>query len=130
VKKWTKRSIGEMRQAIDSCWVCNRPLDFRGWPTFKVAFADALATRRQEIVISEIKSLRDIAERRERDDLGFIEHLRAHPEVYGASTPEMITRWDGHVADERKAIAYCDALIARIEAEGLPPEVVEYNGPG
>lgn len=64
--------------------------------------------------------------KRSADERASAEHFRAHPEVYGAATPEMITRFENLADGDAGAAEEVSAVADRLEAEGLPPEVAGY----
>lgn len=127
--RWTKKDVKIMCGAISSFWLENRPL---GDSTRELSSAlsevrQYLQARRAEVVCRGIASLGNIALDRLQKNSDFVEHLRSHPGVYGKSTAEMIERFDNLAREERKDVERARALIARIEAEGLPPEVIAFD---
>lgn len=140
-----------MTGAIDSFLICTRPIapayGMRpgGTDAFEVWFEEKLAKYRTEIVCSGIRQLRGIVAERAQKNTDHAEHLRAHPEIYGAPDKQIwlseerkhvtrdeyvrreIASWGSRAADEGKSVAWSDKLLARIAAEGLPPEVVAYD---
>jgi hypothetical protein len=150
-KRWTKKEIKAMTSAIDSFLVCNRPIapayGMRAGSAdaFTVWFEERLAKYRHEIVCSGIRQLRSIIAERAQKNIDHAEHIRTHPEIYGSPDKmiwlseerEHVTRdeyvrreiasWGSRAADEGKSVAWSDKLLARIAAEGLPPEVVSYD---
>lgn len=118
-----------MCQAISSFWLVNRPL---GDSTRELSSAlsevrQCLQARRAEVVCQGIANLGNIALERLQKNSDFVEHLRSHPGVYGKSTPEMIERFDNLARENHKDAERARTLIARIEAEGLPPEVIAFD---
>ncbi len=123
--RWTKVEIKAMTGAIDSTlYTMGGPEPRDG---FRDQFTALLATQRTEVVREGIGMLRGIAAEREKKDADAAVHFRVHPEVYGDSTPEMIERFTGLAEEARKDVARADALLAKIEASGLPAEVVGYD---
>jgi hypothetical protein len=129
MSKWTKKDIKSLCGAISTFWLYNRPLGSSAREALDAAEAVRrhLAEHRAEIIIAGIAELRGIAEDRTRQNQETADHFAAHPEIYGSSTPEMIKRFSDLAADNRKAVTRMTVLIARIEAEGLPPEVEAFD---
>jgi hypothetical protein len=127
--KWFKKDIKTMCQAIASFWLVNRPLgdSMRDHNAALDEVRAYLQEHRPLVVCHGIAELGGIAQEREQKDLDFVEHLRIHPHVYGTSTPEMIERFSKSAAENHKTVMKAEALIAKIEAEGLPPEVLSFD---
>jgi len=91
------------------------------------AVRERLNTHRAAIVCSGIAELGAIALDRANKNQDAADHFAAHPKVYGKSTPEIIERFTRLAKEDRKDVKRAELLIARIETEGLPPEVVDYD---
>jgi hypothetical protein len=125
--KWTKADVKRLRGAIDSWWLCNRPLSGPASEALLERASEVIAEHRVAIAIAGIRELRGIARDRAVEDRKTAEHFRQHPNVYGSHTPEMIARFETSAAEGDRSVNLADRLIARVEAEGLPPEVSGYD---
>jgi hypothetical protein len=129
--KWTKADIARMRGSIDTFFLISRPLTpaFGGRRDegFTVAFRSWLGAHRVEIIARSHEAAAIICKTRAADSRETAAHFRNHPEVMGSSTPEMIARFEQlAVEDDRGAIREMK-LAARVRAEPLPPEVLDYD---
>lgn len=128
-KRWTKKSIREMHGCIDGFALFYKTYLPIGRPeAYAKAIADLVAfvdTNRLEMVVKGIKNwiLRDEANIR-RDEEWFAD-VAASPGKYWAP-PEWQASRKEDIDDARKSIVYSQKLLARVEAEGLPPEVASY----
>lgn len=77
--------------------------------------------------IWDLTILCGIYEERAISDEMAARHFEAHPNVYGENTPEMIERFDNLAIETRKSIVKLQKLIARIEANGMPPKPDDYR---
>lgn len=127
--KWTKKDIAELCQTLSTFWLVNRPLRDSLSETLNAAdkVRQVLNTHRTKIVIDGLLDFRSLCEKREERDQGAADHFKAHPEVYGSSTPEMISRFEKLAENSRKDIRKIEKLIERINAEGLPLEVMTFD---
>jgi hypothetical protein len=62
-----------------------------------------------------------------RKDREFVAHLEAHPEVYGASTPEMVQRFRALAADHDRQANRWAGLQEWLRANGLPAAVLGWD---
>jgi hypothetical protein len=129
MKKWTKKDIKILCQAISTFWLHNRPLGDSYEKTMKAieGVRQFLEKHRQEVVIGGISELQAIAMERAKKDQDAADHFALHPNVYGKSTPEMIKRFSNLAAKDLKDVKKAESLIARIKTEGLPPEVETFD---
>jgi len=129
MKKWTKKDIKTLCQAISTFWLYNRPLGDSYEQTMKAiaSMRQFLEKHRQEVVIGGISELQTIATERAKKDQDTADHFASHPNAYGKSTPEMIKRFSDLAAEDRKDVEKAKSLIARIKTEGLPPEVEAFD---
>ena len=127
--KWTKKDVKIMCQAISTFWLINRPLgdSLAAHQRALARVREYLSERREEVVCVGIADLADLAAERARKDQEAADHFRSHPEVYGEGTPEMIARFEELAAESRGDVARAEKLVAKIHAEGLPPEVVGFD---
>jgi hypothetical protein len=129
MKAWTKKDIKVLCQAISTFWLVNRPLG-DSLAEHERALAEVrayLAEHREEVVCAGVAELGGIAAERARQNQETAYHFRSHPEVYGKSTPEMIERFTRFAAENHRDLAWAEKLVARVQAEGLPPEVVAFD---
>lgn len=122
-KKWTKKDIKTLCGQLDSFWVYNRMY----YPS--EAIARVIGEKRQDIVIGNLRGFQNMVRERAQKDREGAEHARTSG-VWGKSTDEMVQRFTKGAEESEKSVAKIDQLIARIEAEGLPPEVAEYMPEG
>ena len=119
LKKWTKKDIGTMTGILDSVWLQERmyyPADMiRG----------AIETQRKRLVTSGLQSHVRVSENRARESREAALHFQTTG-VYGTSTEEMAARFVGYAEEEERALLKLRALLAHVEAEGLPEEVSTY----
>lgn len=129
MKKWTKRDIKIMCQTISTFWLVNRPLGFsaREHASALAEVREYLREHRTQVVCRGIADLGNLAHSRYLENAQTAEHFKTHPNVYGSSTPEMIERFTNLAAESLKDFEKAKALIERVEREGLPDEVVEYD---
>lgn len=116
-----------MQQAISSWYAISRPLSDRGWQEFNAWARTTLAAHRQEIVLADFRGLRSFYAKRVGEYRAGSEHYAKKAEEWKQDTSEMVERLARLAAESEKDVAYADGLIARIEAEGLPPEVLAFD---
>jgi hypothetical protein len=93
-------------------------------------FSARLQTHRKECIVRDWTNLALVWERYERDARQAWKHFKAHPEVYGASTPEMIDRFKSVEREHGKAVRKWRAYVDWVWANDLPPDVVAYDPTG
>lgn len=100
--------------------------DHRG-AQFADAFREFIATNRVKMIVSMLRG--DVARATENAEHNreTVAHFRAHPEVNEKSTDEMIARFEKSAAEYDKAIAWTNKLLARLESEPLPDEVITFD---
>lgn len=127
--KWTKKDISICKNALSSFWLVNRPLgdSLREREVAYAAVRQHVTDHRVDVVCGGIAQLRQISNERALKNQQSADHFAEHPNVYGSATPEMIARFSKLAADDRKEATKAQMLIAKIQAEGLPPEVVAYD---
>ena len=126
--KWTKKDIKIMQGAISTFWLINRPLwGMQNEATQEVSSYLGDLSNRLRVVCSGIEDLLYMNSRQREEDLKTAQHFAAHPNIYGAATPEMISRFERQAADETKDIVAGGKLLDRIRINGLPPEVVLFD---
>ena len=125
---WTKIDIKAMKQALSTAYLKCRAFDVRDREAQRDKFLTVLEPAvRTLVVISGIAELMVMFEGRAKENDGAADHFTKHPNVYGKATPEMIERFRGLAGEARKAAAKAKKLIDKINAEGLPQEVLEYD---
>lgn len=121
-KQWTKTAIRSLCSQVDSFWLGHRlGLTREREPAF-VAFIHA---NRLAIVLGGLRSFRGLLDSRMTSHRETAEHARTSG-VWGSSTDMMVERFTKLAADTGRDLAKLDALIGRVEADGLPAEVVGY----
>lgn len=121
--KWTKIDVARLRQALSSSW-----LHSRLYIDPEVYRADlAKPGRRLAIVAHGIESLRSLGEYRAKKSRESVEHFKAHPEIYRTLNDEVIARFTKLAEEDERGCRMAQALIDRINAEGLPPEVDAFD---
>lgn len=121
-KRWTKTAIRSLCSQVDSFWLGHR-LGLR--PERVPAFVDFIRANRVAIVVGGLRSFRGLLGSRMTSQRETAEHARTSG-VWGLSTDEIVERFTKLAAGTGRDLAKVDALIARVEAEGLPDEVVGY----
>lgn len=121
-RPFTKRQTDAMRSAIAGAWV---ELADRGLRVD--AFRAGLPERRLGLVLGGLRERIAWHETHAARDRGAAAHFRAHPHLYGSATPEMIARFEAGAAKYDKGAAWFRALLERVERDGLPPAVVEFD---
>lgn len=124
--KWTKKDIKTMCGALSTFWLYNRPLSGSQNNAAEATRA-YLQDRRMNVVIAGIEELMMIANSRYDQDLQTAHHYETHPDVMGASTPELVDRFTKFAHEEAKGVEQERKLIERIQTYGLPPEVVAFD---
>lgn len=133
MKRWYKKDIKSMRGAIDSWLLVNRPAPHKGIAGQSLGFRDAARAhlsdleKRKAVVLGDIRMLRNRAKERGQENTEAARHFEANPAIYGNSTPMMVERFDQLAAENAKGVTKLNKLLARIEEEGMPPEVVAYD---
>lgn len=118
-KKWTKKAIGTMTGILDGVWLQERMYH----PAEKIR--GAIESQRLRLVMSGLEAHVRISTERAKEHQDTANHARTSG-IWGASTEEMFQRFVGYARDEQKATEKLRILLARVEAEGLPPEVETY----
>lgn len=120
--RWLKKDVRSLCSQIDSFVLSHE----RYRP--KAQIRDAIERNRPRIVCDGLRGFRAMIDERLNGHTGYAasaEHARTSG-VWGSATAEMVARFEAGAAECRAAIAKIDALIARVEAEGLPPDVAGY----
>jgi hypothetical protein len=119
-KRWFKKDIKFLCDQIDyfAMW----------WALYrkKEVIRMMIEEKRSEIVVGQVEGFRKMLQERADRDLESANNARDNPDVWEDSTEEMIERFMGLYNEEMKAIKRINGLLARIKAEGLPPEVDSY----
>lgn len=127
MKRWTKKSIREMRSQIDGFVL---RYDLPGNLTSQPRAAEArewvrgkLEEHKRAIVIGGLSGFRNMLADRAKQEEATSKHWR---ESMNDPGDVVGLRFEKLAAESRKSVAYIDRLIERIRAEGLPPEVLDY----
>jgi hypothetical protein len=118
----TKKQIAAMRSAIMGVWLTVRDSGMPG-----AVFSRVLSEKRLDVVLIGLRERIAWHEEHAAQDRGSEAHFRAHPHVYGKSTPEMLERFAAGAAKYDKGAAWFRALEQRVIADGLPAEVIAYD---
>lgn len=121
-RPFTKRQTDAMRGAIAGAWLV---LADRGLRV--ETFRAGLPERRLAIVLAGLRERVAWHEYHASKNRATAAHFRAHPELYGKATHEMIARFEAGAAKYDKGAAWHRALLERVERDGLPPAVIEFN---
>ncbi len=129
--KFLKREIREMRQAITSWWLVNRPLhdskrlhaEYAAWAEQKLSDPAA----RMSIIRDGIEQMRGIIADRMEQNEKTAAHARANPKVWGSGTDEIVERFTKLAAGCKKSVDKADALLRRLTVCPLPEQVTSYR---
>lgn len=122
MKPYTKKQVKEMRDAIMGAWLTQAD---RRMPV--AVFSRILVEKRLDVVLGGIRERVAWHEHHAAEARATAAHFRAHPEVYGKSTPDAIARSEASALKYDKGAAWFRALEQRVLADGLPQEIVEYD---
>lgn len=135
MKRWTKTAIRQMKAALDWSLHSNRPIAPAFGPRlgeredftthFRAWFEEP--GRRAAIIVSHFRGLESLMRDRAQSDRKTVEHAQANPHVWGKGTDEIVERFSRLARESGSAAEKIADLVARIEAEGLPPEVEAYD---
>jgi hypothetical protein len=126
--KWTKKDIKTLCGFLDSWWLVNRPLDYRGMDRAVSEARVILASEgsRKEIVLAGIRSARATASQRYSTYCATIGNQLVRFTEYGKSD-ELVDRFIKLAREEDAAERKLEALLHRVLDEGLPLEVIAYD---
>lgn len=129
-KRWTKADIRRLTGQLDTAWLYARPLQpaHGGRPDGREAFRTWLATgdNRTRVVLQGLGGWERRSAGRAQQNRDTAQHARTSG-VWGSSTEEMVQRFERLAAADTKDVQLVQRLVARVKAEGLPPEVVAYD---
>lgn len=134
--KWTKREVRTMTGILDSFVVCNRPLSYAPGrdEAFRKWLGEALAEHRRDVVLGGLRGHLKTATERSWENAKTAQHYLANPSLCSQKPrdmidgrPEIVVRFERFAAEEVKAAAWLEKLLARLATSDLPPEVAEYN---
>ncbi len=128
-RRWYKKDVKAMLGALDHVWLVAQPL-----PSMMGLAAGALdeargrfvALDRARLVIGHFANLAALFESRAKEQADAVVSF-VETRAYGDSTEMMVERFEKLAAGTRKDVARLHKLIERIENEGLPAEVVEFD---
>ncbi len=118
-KKWTKKDIKSLCSQIDSFWLFKR--DHYSPDSLRAA----IDVHRVGIVTGGLRGFQSMSRERGLQERQTVEHAKKSG-VHGTGTEVIVERFTKLAEDSEKDVAKIDQLVARIEAEGLPPEVLAY----
>lgn len=113
-KPWTKSDRKRAWTALDGWRLMNGSVSQRAEVPVEPELQVLAAVR-------HLKMLRGLYVDRAQSNRDTARHFEANPTIYGDTTPEMVKRFDDLAVEEDKGIAALDKLVARLEAEGMPP---------
>jgi hypothetical protein len=120
-KKWTKKDIKTLCGQLMTFLLQNNLYHSAD------AIRGAIAANRKQIIVSNLRGMESLFSERATKNQEASDHFAKNPQVYGASTPEMIERFATLAKENRAAAAKTASLIARIESETLPAEVEAFD---
>lgn len=129
MRKWTKKDIKSLCQQLQSWWVFNRPYLRQGITVDEVWDTMPLDVR-MGVVVGGLRGfqsgLRDRAEK-ERQMIEHYAGVWADSGTPRDPTGETRAHCAVMASDADKGVATLQKLIDRVEAEGLPPEVLSWR---
>lgn len=123
--RWTKADVKRLCGAIDTYFVVVRPLGALG--DFPTRFREVLAAHRQDIVVSALAGFERMLHARVTENRAAAVHAVFNPHVWGSSAGSMAARFETLAREAERDIERSEKLVARVRAEGLPPEVIAYD---
>ena len=126
--KWTKKDVKALCSTIDSWWLVNRPLDYRGVEEAAAKAREMLAnpSSRREIVLAGIRGARARASERYSKNCETIGNQLVRFTEYG-KPDELIERFTKLAREEDAENTTLEKMLHRVLAEGLPPEVLAHD---
>jgi hypothetical protein len=125
-KKWLKKDIKQLRGFLHDFYVEHRPLDVREWKEAMPKIRLAIESNRKEIVLAGIRRGRATLSARYRLSCETIGNQLVRFTEYGAPD-ELVARFIKIAREEDADERVLEALLYRVLAEGLPPEVESYD---
>lgn len=123
LKKWYKKDIKVLKNQIDTFCLQSSLYYSRD------VLSHSLKKNLQEIVTVNLSAFRDHIAKRMQSAHDTAEHYKNVTWGSPEHRAEMVERFMSLEEDDRKAVTRMDQILAKIEAEGLPQEVVSYDGP-
>lgn len=114
--KQVRPTIEELRSAITDAW-----LEVRHRVSPK-RFRETIRGHEKDCADHTWRNLEAIWRQYAQSDRGFVVHLRARPEVYGAGTPELITRFEALAVEHDRAANRWAGLREWVRQNDLPAE--------
>jgi len=127
-KTWTKKDVRALCGMLDSWWLLNRPLDYRGRDEAAKKAREMLSnpSTRKEIVLGGIRSHRAICSERYSKNCETIGNQLVRFTEYG-KPDELIERFTKLAREEDDANKKLEVLLHRVLDEALPPEVLAHD---
>lgn len=116
-KRWTKKDIRTLQDQLMSFVLQYELYVDPG------TLLTALERDRLTIVLNGLRGFRSLLVDRLTQYGQTADHFETHPAIYGEATREMVERFRSYHRETARDLGKLDRLIARVEAEGLPPEV-------
>ena len=125
--KWTKREISAMTSAIRGFVAYKRMYVDLSTPEAKAWFMSAIENLRVEIIRADLRGIVERSEASVKNHQWSIDRAHEEPRPFKRLTQELLDKWHGFLATEQKTIAWTNKLLARIETEPLPDEVLAFD---
>jgi hypothetical protein len=136
MKKWTKKAIRELRSQLETFVLFHEMY----YPAEKIR--EVIEERRRDLVLAGLEGRIELLKERAKSDRATATHYaEAGPrwaeetrqkhgdkraEESARTILEVVARFTKMADENDKAVAYVEKLIAKIQIEGLPPEVASY----
>lgn len=121
--KPVRPTLEELRSAITDAW-----LEVRHHVSPR-RFQETIRGHEKDCTDHTWKKLEGIWRQYAQSDRDFVAHLRERPEVYGASTPEMIARFEALATEHDRAANRWAGLREWIRQNELPTEFLSSDIP-
>ena len=129
-KKWLKKDVRTMTGILDTFWLLRRPLTMHAsdQEAAKKAIREILSDdgARKNIVLAGLRSARETAATRYCSHCEVIGNQLVRFTEYG-KPDETIERFTKFAREEDEAQKKLEALVLRVNAEALPPEVLAHD---
>lgn len=124
---WTKREINTMNSALRGFVTYKRMYVDLSRPEAKERFMSALNASRLEIIRADLRGIIERAETSAKAHQHSIDRAHEEPRPYKRLTQELLDKWHGFLTTEQKTIVWTSKLLARVESEPLPAEVIAFD---
>jgi hypothetical protein len=124
---WTKREINAMTSAIRGFVTYKRMYVDLSTPEAKAWFLSAIEASRLEIIRANLRGIIERAETSTKGHQWSINRAYDGTRPFNRLTQELLDKWHGFLTTEQKTIAWTNKLLARLESEPLPFEVLTFD---